>query len=951
MNESGDTEKWEFSGGSWAVGNFSQVGAKKMAEIHQKIGVFGEKVSKFKWNMGKSWYVSTDGKLSRYSYNSMYTEPIHLDVGTYVINYTNASSLTFILTTEYPIEGVEAVKTGISSGELVVSEPSYLLINDTSFLESSINITIDTYKDVIEEKFYEQEQVVEILTKHTLRKTNLIEGLTPSFNPSANGEDLFVPLFEQKEREIYIELPELYSCDVRIYKNGLADSDLLPQSETTRLRYGIVKVDQEALGLYLKIYYRKNIVNDESLLLSTEDMTVCSLDYVDEKLDTVIYGNIKKEVKQKFTTQVQSVPYISNGTVIFPSSFNWSTAWLYVNKGIYLIEGFATTNFDIILATVDKLSDIVNGCKGEAIKSYIKDNLRYIVVKNNGFIKLLTKYYSDQLYIYNRINGNEPSSNLEKIESKNPIDISNKFGEWYIPSFNAKSIRNINPHVEVPIKANIEIQFNKDWYADCYFYSKKSDVDPDKSSIIGFTPGTVVRSDFGYMTLAFYRLDNVTDEMIDEFKEDFHVTILSVESSNILDVSKQAFDKVRYNLDLPRFAHINIITDEGDSIESWPVDKDTKHHTRIEYSDGGSSFNCFSNTSYQGSSSIGLPQKNFRLRLYSDDELSSKKKIKLGSMIETNQFNLKAYYTDITQCKEPIIYRLWLKAKMDRDFDSQFPWSGEQKLFSSATGCYFGFPVEVSVDGEFYGISFMLNKKDGDNYLLDSTDNGLLVCGESNLAGFWSSFAQENFSDEIDDAMSESTAEAVRSFIEDFCSKDEAYIQENANDRLYIDDWIDYYIFVEVFGIVDNYAKNILLYSGADKHKFSAFLYDLDWSFGYNDRTGITYDVLTMNNAQAKDVTFFKKFVSVFWLRIVDRFNYLYNNGFISYEAVKNEFINVQSNIPNSSFEKQMGKWPNKFTQITDTPKFGYTPKLLAWYKNRIEWLKNNLFYADNINY
>lgn len=140
LNESGNTEKWEFSGGSWAIGSFSQVGAGRFSEFHQKIGVFGEKVSKFKWNMGKSWYVSTDGKLSRYSYNSMYTEPIHLDVGTYIISAASTSYLTFILTTEYPIEGVEAIKTGISSGKLVVSEPSYLLINDTSFLESSINM-------------------------------------------------------------------------------------------------------------------------------------------------------------------------------------------------------------------------------------------------------------------------------------------------------------------------------------------------------------------------------------------------------------------------------------------------------------------------------------------------------------------------------------------------------------------------------------------------------------------------------------------------------------------------------------------------------------------------------------------------------------------------------------------------------------------------------------------
>lgn len=37
LNESGDTEKWEFSGGSWAVGGFSQVGAEKLTELSKNI--------------------------------------------------------------------------------------------------------------------------------------------------------------------------------------------------------------------------------------------------------------------------------------------------------------------------------------------------------------------------------------------------------------------------------------------------------------------------------------------------------------------------------------------------------------------------------------------------------------------------------------------------------------------------------------------------------------------------------------------------------------------------------------------------------------------------------------------------------------------------------------------------------------------------------------------------
>lgn len=46
LNADGNTEKWEFSGGSWAVGGFSQVGAVKLTELESNIGIsFSKEVS------------------------------------------------------------------------------------------------------------------------------------------------------------------------------------------------------------------------------------------------------------------------------------------------------------------------------------------------------------------------------------------------------------------------------------------------------------------------------------------------------------------------------------------------------------------------------------------------------------------------------------------------------------------------------------------------------------------------------------------------------------------------------------------------------------------------------------------------------------------------------------------------------------------------------------------
>ena len=92
--------------------------------------------------------------------------------------------------------------------------------------------------------------------------------------------------------------------------------------------------------------------------------------------------------------------------------------------------------------------------------------------------------------------------------------------------------------------------------------------------------------------------------MIKELETNLHVTLEIPKEKMILD--KIEAPKVlleSFNLDLPRFGRINIITDEDAPLSSWPVDKSTKHHTRIEYDDGINTFECYSDTSYQGSSS------------------------------------------------------------------------------------------------------------------------------------------------------------------------------------------------------------------------------------------------------------------------------------------------------------------------------------------------------------
>lgn len=59
LNSDGDTEKWEFGGGSWAAGSFEQVGAGKLTELENNVGLYN--VDK-NVPLGSGFYTSTTAR-------------------------------------------------------------------------------------------------------------------------------------------------------------------------------------------------------------------------------------------------------------------------------------------------------------------------------------------------------------------------------------------------------------------------------------------------------------------------------------------------------------------------------------------------------------------------------------------------------------------------------------------------------------------------------------------------------------------------------------------------------------------------------------------------------------------------------------------------------------------------------------------------------------------------
>lgn len=338
------------------------------------------------------------------------------------------------------------------------------------------------------------------------------------------------------------------------------------------------------------------------------------------------------------------------------------------------------------------------------------------------------------------------------------------------------------------------------------------------------------------------------------------------------------------------------------NVGTWEISKKTKHWCVVDIDFGSylkGTYNVL--VSFQGSSTLYNRQKNFRYAFVSSN-YKSKVKLKIGELLKVDKFNLKSYYSDDTKLKEPIIFRLYLQAKELRNFNEQYPWSSSSIIATGATGIIKSFPVCTSVGGEFYGVQFFGYKKDKANYMLSGDEDGMIISG--GVGCNWAKFDWSTWEDEMNDDPTETNRVAVEKFYQFINGSD--FTKENAPKHMNINDWIDYFIFIQVFRLRDNDIHNLILYSGKDKTIFSPFIYDLDLSF----------NVYNYNLEADKTNTVWLKLKELFWDEICER-----------YSALRNTVLNVgnfnliisdlQSNIDYSDFKKGVDKWGVRDAQLT----------------------------------
>ena len=190
-------------------------------------------------------------------------------------------------------------------------------------------------------------------------------------------------------------------------------------------------------------------------------------------------------------------------------------------------------------------------------------------------------------------------------------------------------------------------------------------------------------------------------------------------------------------------------------INAWSVDKKTKHNCVVDVDFGEYlSGTFYAQVNLQGSSTLNFRKRNLRYTFYKNDKFEKKLKVKVGEMVRTSGYNLKANWNDNSRIKEDIMTILLMAVWENRGSYKNYPWDDDVTPFTSATGMIKGFPIEVSIGGNFYGLDIFGLKKDKANYLLDKDKDGMIQGGTRGNwrdTTNWTAASPGDWEDELND--------------------------------------------------------------------------------------------------------------------------------------------------------------------------------------------------------
>ncbi|MCU4365650.1 CotH kinase family protein [Acinetobacter variabilis] len=361
--------------------------------------------------------------------------------------------------------------------------------------------------------------------------------------------------------------------------------------------------------------------------------------------------------------------------------------------------------------------------------------------------------------------------------------------------------------------------------------------------------------------------------------------------------------------------------------------------------------------SVQGHGSAGDKKKNYTIDFYNinGDDLE----LKFGDIIASSSYHLKGFYRDPTHMRDQGGYRCWKKLVQKLDY----PYSKINNIVYSASPSrptdaeftadakYYphGFPVEVYLNSEFYGLYTLRLKKTRANYALNNANTDHIFLDSGTYTAFlkepfdatdWEikSPKMKGYSDlgPIPPDFTETVGASCTRLFDFTRTLSTSYV--NHADYIVLPHWILWYLMCELTGDWDHNGNNYNIITWNNR-QWSIIPYDLDWTLNWNTNG---FGNIQSTNLLSSDI--WTTFRTVFTPEIKSLWTKYRKNGGISVENIVKHYRGAVSNVPRKIYKADKDKWGSyaSFENVN----YPDLEQAYRWFEARIAYLDSKYLIA-----
>lgn len=372
--------------------------------------------------------------------------------------------------------------------------------------------------------------------------------------------------------------------------------------------------------------------------------------------------------------------------------------------------------------------------------------------------------------------------------------------------------------------------------------------------------------------------------------------------------------------------------------------------------------------SYQGNSTLANPKKGFSINFTS--------KHRFNNWIATDGFHLKGYYNDWTHSRDlvnnELIEQIYRSRKVVRPYMkyNDFGDNGIKSLGANAYCHIFGFPVELYINGKYWGLySLNLKKFNGNYHLLKNNANHIMFEPDNNATITSASWNWTNIEvrcpkslitnkdgskydgDHPQEIADGDVKTSILSFISWLSSISTSMSEAQLEERLNTEEFIDWYLFNWFVDNNDIVGKNTL-YTTWDSVHWSLLLYDLDNTYGMSTswNTGGDAQASALRDTYGIKANscgpWIAKIATILDSRIKARYAELRKEIFTS-ANIRMLFNDFTENVGIDAYERDVARWNYPSYGQSDQHFVFNVDKVVTWIDNRITFLDNKFGYTE----